>query len=289
MECMRDQLHDGVVLNGRYETISPLNNGSFGMVFQAKDLVTGDNVAIKVITKSSAAINCPSAFAVDERSEELGVHLHLGEHSNVVNMLQSFETQNHIYLVLEFCSNGDLYEAIRVGKGPLETEHVRDFMMQLVGAVEFIHSKGIYHRDIKPENIFLTQDGSMKLGDFGLATSDTWSYEIAVGSDRYMAPEQYDPGNTGYSTAKADIWSIGIVLLNILFQRNPFAVPASSDPLYADFALDRQSLFDVFPNMSQDTFEVIRQCLAIDPEKRDLGAVKDALDRVISFTSTTRA
>jgi len=102
MECMRDQLHDGVVLNGRYETISPLNNGSFGMVFQAKDLVTGDNVAIKVITKSSAAINCPSAFAVDERSEELGVHLHLGEHSNVVNMLQSFETQNHIYLVLEF-------------------------------------------------------------------------------------------------------------------------------------------------------------------------------------------
>jgi hypothetical protein len=158
-------------------------------------------------------------------------------------------------------------------------------MMQLVGAVEFIHSKGIYHRDIKPENIFLTQDGSMKLGDFGLATSDPWSYEIAVGSDRYMAPEQYDPGNTGYSTAKADIWAIGIVLLNILFQRNPFAVPATSDPLYADFALDRQSLFDVFPNMSQDTFEVIRQCLAIDPERRDLGAVKDALARVISFTT----
>jgi len=281
---MRNHLHEGVVLHGRYETISPLNNGSFGMVFQAKDLVTDETVAIKVITKSTAAINCPSAFAVDERSEELGVHLHLGDHSNTVNLLQSFETQNHIYLVLEFCSNGDLYEAIRVGKGPLETEHVRDFMMQLVGAVEFIHSKGVYHRDIKPENIFLTQDGSMKLGDFGLATSDPWSYEIAVGSDRYMAPEQYDPGNTGYSTAKADIWAIGIVLLNILFQRNPFAVPSDSDPLYADFALDRQSLFDVFPNMSQDTFEVLRQCLAIDPEKRDLAAVKDALERVISFT-----
>ncbi|KAL7777124.1 hypothetical protein CFE70_007547 [Pyrenophora teres f. teres 0-1] len=284
MECMRNHLHEGVVLHGRYETISPLNNGSFGMVFQARDLVTDETVAIKVITKSTAAINCPSAFAVDERSEELGVHLHLGDHSNTVNLLQSFETQNHIYLVLEFCSNGDLYEAIRVGKGPLETEHVRDFMMQLVGAVEFIHSKGVYHRDIKPENIFLTQDGSMKLGDFGLATSDPWSYEIAVGSDRYMAPEQYDPGNTGYSTAKADIWAIGIVLLNILFQRNPFAVPSDSDPLYADFALDRQSLFDVFPNMSQDTFEVLRQCLAIDPEKRDLAAVKDALERVISFT-----
>jgi len=282
---MRNQLYEGVVLNGRYETISPLNHGSFGMVFQAKDLVTGDNVAIKVITKPTASVNCPSAFAVDERSEELGVHLRLGDHDNVVNLVQSFESQNHMYLVLEFCSNGDLYEAIRFDKGPLETEHVRDFMMQLVNAVEFIHSKGIYHRDIKPENIFLTQSGSMKLGDFGLATSDAWSWEVAVGSDRYMAPEQYDPTNAGYSTAKADIWAIGIVLLNVLFQRNPFAVPATSDPLYADFALDRQSLFDVFPNMSQDTFEVIRHCLAIDPEKRSLAAVKAALDRAIAFTT----
>lgn len=273
------------MLGGRYETISPLNHGSFGMVFQAKDLVTGDNVAVKVITKSSASVNCPSAFAVDERSEELGVHLRLGSHPNVVSLLQSFETQNHIYLVLEYCSNGDLYEAIRYDKGPLETEHVRDFMMQLVGAVEYCHSKGIYHRDIKPENIFLTQNGSMKLGDFGLATSEPWSWEIAVGSDRYMAPEQYDPSSAGYSTPQADIWAMGIVLLNVLFQRNPFAVPACSDPLYADFVLDRQSLFDVFPNMSQDTFEVIRHCLAIDPERRDLNAVKEALARVISFTT----
>ncbi|KAF2264254.1 kinase-like protein [Lojkania enalia] len=285
MECMRNQLQQGVVLNGRYETISPLNHGSFGMVFQANDLVTGEQVAIKVITKTSAAATCPSAFAVDDRSEELGVHLRLSSHPNIVNLLQSFETQNHVYLVLEFCSNGDLYEAIRLGKGPLETQHVRDFMLQLVDAVEFMHSKGIHHRDIKPENIFLTQSGSMKLGDFGLATTDSWSYEIAVGSDRYMAPEQYDPSNAGYSTAKADIWAIGICLLNVLFARNPFAVPATSDPLYADFALDRQSLFDVFPNMSQDTFEVLRHCLAIDPEKRDLSLVKEALNRVITFTT----
>lgn len=284
MECMRNQLHEGVVLNGRYETISPLNHGSFGMVFQAKDLVTDEVVAIKVITKSTATVTCPTAFAVDERSEELGIHLRLGSHPNIVNLLQSFETTNHIYLVLEFCSNGDLYEAIRLNKGPLETEHVRDFMHQLVGAVESMHSKGIYHRDIKPENIFLTQSGLMKLGDFGLATTDAWSWEVAVGSDRYMAPEQYDPTSAGYSTAKADIWAIGICLLNVLFSRNPFAVPSASDPLYADFALDRQSLFDVFPNMSQDTFEVLIHCLAIDPEKRDLSLVKEALDRVISFT-----
>jgi serine/threonine protein kinase len=281
---MRNQLHEGVVLNGRYKTISPLNHGSFGMVFQAKDLYTGQIVAIKVITKPAAA-QANDMILVDERSEELKIHLLIRSHPNVVNLLESFETDSHTYLVIEFCSNGDLYEAIRVGKGPLETEHVRDFMLQLVDAVEFIHSRGVYHRDIKPENIFLTQSGSMKLGDFGLATTDVWSYEIAVGSDRYMAPEQYDPSNAGYSTAKADIWAIGICLLNVLFSRNPFAVPNTSDPLYADFALDRQSLFDVFPNMSQDTFEVLIHCLAIDPEKRDLSLVRDALNRVVSFTT----
>lgn len=281
---MRNQFWEGVVLDGRFETISPLNHGSFGMVFQAKDHLTGEYVAIKCLTKTSAATNCPSAFAVDENSEELAIHVRIGSHPNIVNLIHSFETKNHVYLVLEFCSNGDLYEAIRLGKGPLETEHVRDFMLQLVDAVEYMHLNGVYHRDIKPENIFLTQSGSMKLGDFGLATTDVWSYEAAVGSDRYMAPEQYDPTHNGYSPAKADIWAIGICLLNVLFSRNPFAVPSTSDPLYADFALDRQTLFDVFPNMSQDAFEVLIHCLAVDPEKRSLSAVKEALQRVISFT-----
>ena len=63
-------------------------------------------------------------------------------------------------MVLELCSNGDLYEAIRVGKGPLETEHVRAFMLELVNAVDHLHENGIYHRDIKPENIFLTSLGA---------------------------------------------------------------------------------------------------------------------------------
>lgn len=285
MECMRNQFKDGVLLDGRFETLSALNHGSFGLVFMAKDHLTGENVAVKCLTKTSDANVCPSAFAIDERSEELAIHRKLSSHPNVVNLIHTFQSEHHFYLVLELCPNGDLYEAIRLGRGPLETEHVRDFMLQLISAIEFMHSNGIYHRDIKPENIFLTQDGSMKLGDFGLATTDEWSYEGAVGSDRYMAPEQYDCGTNGYSPAKADIWAVGICLLNVLFSRNPFATPTPSDPLFRDFASDRQSLFDVFPNMSQDTFEILMHCLAIDPENRSLSAVRKALDRVISFTT----
>lgn len=272
------------MLNGRYETVSPLNHGSFGMVFMARDCHSGSLVAVKCLTKSSAAKDADSSFMVDDRSEELAIHTRIGAHPNIVNLLDSFETENHNYLVLEYCSQGDLYEAIRQDKGPKQTDHIRDFMLQLVNAVEYLHNRSIFHRDIKPENIFLTDDGKMKLGDFGLATMDLWSYEASVGSDRYMAPEQYDPAGNGLSPARADIWSIGICLLNILFSRNPFAVPATSDPLFADFAKDRQSLFDVFPNMSQDAFEVLRHCLVVDPAKRSLEMVKETLKGVVSFT-----
>ncbi|GAB7366430.1 hypothetical protein MBLNU230_g8227t1 [Neophaeotheca triangularis] len=290
MDCMRDDFEQGKLLDGRFLTISPLNHGSFGMVFSAKDMLTGNDVAIKCITKPTSAAeesNCPAAIATDEQSEELDIHSHLREHPNIVNLVHNFQSDNHQYMVLELCGNGDLYEAIRLGRGPLETEHVRDFMLQLVDAIDHIHAHGVFHRDIKPENIFLTASGSMKLGDFGLATRETWSTEFAVGSDRYMAPEQYDASvyGYGYSPAAADVWAIGIVLLNILFQRNPFATPTQKDPLFADFAADRQSLFDVFEKMSQDTFAVLQYCLALDPANRSLAGVREALNAVVSFTT----
>lgn len=285
MECMQNGFVQGELLDGRYRTVSPLNHGSFGMVFKAIDTWTSEPVAIKCLTKPGVVNACPNDMAVDDLSEELSIHRKIGSHPNIVNLLHSFETESHIYLVLEFCSNGDLYEAIRVGRGPLETEHVRSFMLQLVSAIKYLHARGIYHRDIKPENIFLCQDGSMKLGDFGLATLDDCSFEAAVGSDRYMAPEQYDPPSTGYDPAKADVWSIGICLLNVLFSRNPFATPTYSDPLFADFAKDRQSIFDVFPNMSQDTFEILTHALSLDPTRRSLDAVEDSLRAALTFTT----
>lgn len=289
MNCLRNEFNGGVLLNGRYETLAPLNHGSFGMVFTGQDLLTNQTVAIKCMTKRSAQQDGCTDLAVDDKSEELALHSRLAIHPNIVNILDSFETEAHIYLVLEFCSQGDLYEAIRNGHGPLETEHVRQFMIELVDAIEYIHSKGVYHRDIKPENIFLAQDGTMKLGDFGLATTEKWSYEMTVGSDRYMAPEQFDSAGAGYSPAEADIWAIGICLLNILFSRNPFTTPTESDPLFLDFSRDKQSLFDVFPNMSQDTYEVIVQCMNLDPRKRSLEGLRQALFRVVSFTTQDEA
>ena len=289
MDCMRDGFEPGKILDGRFLSVSPLNHGSFGMVFTAEDKLTGANVAIKCITKASAVedTTCPAAIATDDRSEELAIHSKLPTHSNIVNLVHHFESGAHQYMVLELCSNGDLYEAIRSGHGPLETEHVREMMLQLVDVIDHCHSNGVYHRDIKPENIFLAADGTMKLGDFGLATTETWSTEFAVGSDRYMAPEQYDSSvyGYGYSPAAADTWAIGIVLLNVLFQKNPFTSPTPQDLIFADFMHDRESLFDAFPKMSQDTYNVLVHSLALDPANRSLPAVREALIAVNNFTT----
>src|SRR4051794_25118137 len=110
MECLRNNFTDGVVLNGRYRTIAPLNHGSFGMVFMAADLRTNETVAIKCLTKRTAAYDAGYDFAIDDKSEELVLHRRLGTHPNIVNLLDSFETDAHVYLVLEFCPRGDLYE-----------------------------------------------------------------------------------------------------------------------------------------------------------------------------------
>lgn len=284
MESFKNKFVKGQMLDGRFRTVAPLNQGSFGMVFLAKDTLTDQDVAIKCLPKSASS-DSSDPFPMDDRFEELECHRRFGSHPNLVNLVHSFETDTHMYLVLEFCANGDLYEAIRLNRGPLETEHVRDFMLQFVDAVAFMHSKGLYHRDIKPENIFLMSDSSMKLGDFGLATRDSWSYEACVGSDRYMAPEQYDPPSSGYSPAQADIWSIGICLLNILFSRNPFITPTVSDVLFSDYVRDRQSLFDIFPNMSQDTYDILTHSLSIDPEKRSLSELRQGIVRAVSFTT----
>ena len=282
---MKDGFVPGTMLDGRYEAVSLLNHGSFGMVFLAKDIATEKDVAVKCLSKVAATKDC-SSVDIDENSVEIACHDRLGNHPNIVNLIRSFETKAHIYLVLEYCPMGDLYEAIRLDRGPRETKNVQEFMLQLVAAVEFMHSKGFYHRDIKPENIFLMQDGSMKLGDLGLATSDAWSREPSVGSDRYMSPEQYAfSEHTGYAPAQADIWAIGICLLNVLFSRNPFVTPTESDKLFADYARDNQSLFDIFPNMSQDTFNVLVHAMAIDPSKRSLSGVRQALEKIVSFTT----
>jgi serine/threonine protein kinase len=105
-----------------------------------------------------------------------------------------------------------------------------------------------------------------------------------------MAPEQFESiHEDGYSPEKVDIWALGCCLLNLVFSRNPFKVPSTSDPIFADYVRDAMSLCDVFPTMSTETFEVLKYALATDPAKRDLAKVRQAIVDVENWTDSETA
>jgi serine/threonine protein kinase len=293
------KFHEGLVLNNRYSVLDTLNQGSYGIVLLARDSQSGRNVAIKCLAKPNDAFNDgqPSVY-----QQELHFHSHLADFEpkspgadNIVRCLDTFETAKNAFLVLEYCDLGDLYENIMQGRIPRDTQTVKDILLQLVNAVQYCHDAGVYHRDIKPENVLMSvmDDGSgrplLKLGDFGLATHDHWATDVGTGSDRYMAPEQYENVRDGYCPEKADIWAVGCCLLNLVFSRNPFKVPSTTDLIFADYVRDPMSLCDVFPDMSNDTFEVLRHSLTIDPAKRDLNKVREALENLVNWTDAETA
>jgi serine/threonine protein kinase len=292
------QFYEGLVLNERYTVLDTLNQGSYGIVVLARDEQTQSHVAIKCLTKNQSA-DSSNDESCPFYPQELHFHTLLADQAasndgeeNIVRCLDAFETSQNAFLVLEYCDLGDLYENIMQGRIPRDTQTVKDMMLQLVNAVQYCHAAGVYHRDIKPENILMTimEDGSgrplLKLGDFGLATHDDWTNDVGTGSDRYMAPEQFENLHDGYSPEKADIWAIGCCLLNLVFSRNPFKAPSTSDPIFADYVRDAMSLCDVFPTMSNDTFEVLRFALAVDPAKRDLEKVREAIENVMNWTDS---
>lgn len=264
------------IINDRYKIVTILNHGSFGVVSLAKDTWNQNTlVALKCIHKVKDAV-------IDEAQEEINVHKILGKHKYIAPVLDHFEFDDSTFLVMEYYPNGDLYEAIRSDCGPA---NVLEFMLQLIEAVEYAHSKGVYHRDIKPENILIASDGSVRLADWGLSTIYRQNTEFGVGSERYMAPELFDLSIDCYDAEKADIWSIGICLLNVLFARNPFTIACQKDKLFLDFCASRESLFDIFPTLTQDTFAALRYALTIDPDNRSLEGMRIELDNVITWTT----
>ncbi|KAH3674918.1 hypothetical protein WICPIJ_009427 [Wickerhamomyces pijperi] len=297
-----DIYNEGGLLNGRYQKLENIAEGAYGYVSLAKDTSRSELVAVKYIYpmpestetdtsfkdpalmtgRSKSMVNYSTREVVcEEAKHEISIHQQLGEHPNIISCVDYFDS----FIILEYCSRGDLYEAIQSDTGPQTTRDIINVTVQLIEAVEYAHNKGIYHRDIKPENVLIATNGSIRLSDWGLATTERYCDDFAVGSERYMAPELFDQGNIEtYDASKCDIWSIGIVLLNIVFKKNPFNVANQTDKSFAYFASNREALFDIFSSMSNDLFTALRHCLTLDPDNRDLGKLKEELLKVQSLT-----
>lgn len=180
----------GIVLDGKLQLTKILGTGAYGVVYGAVDITTRVRYAVKCLSKFNAD-GTPldrRQFAFQKR--EIRLHYQASDHPNVVSMLKIVDRPDCIYVVLDYCPEGDLFFNITergqyVGKDEL----AKRVFLQILDAVEHCHSRGIYHRDLKPENILVTDNGeTVKLADFGLATSSARSDDYGCGSTFYMSP-----------------------------------------------------------------------------------------------------
>lgn len=261
-----------------YEELTLLNVGSYGSVHLVQDKRTGEKYAAKRISLDNSR--------KDDIETEIRVHNLVGDHPNVVGIYDDFLTDDgkqHV-LILEYCAGGDVHDILAKGVRPSPHE-IKKVILELVDVIEYSHNRGVYHRDLKPENIFIDGENNMKLGDWGLATTEKQCTEFDTGSDQYMAPECFKSTATSYDAAQADVWALGIVLLNIVFGRTPFKQATPRDGLFRDFCVSRAALYRTFPNISPELFQALRVALAVNPAHRSLTKFREALSAVTSWTA----
>lgn len=204
--------------NGRdYRRGTFLGEGGFARCFQMKD-ASGKIYAAKTVAKASIK---------NEKTKtklllEIKIHKLL-KHPNIVNFVDCFEDDVNVYILLEICPNQLLMELLKTRKRVLEPE-VRFFMVQIVGAIKYLHLRRVIHRDLKLGNIFFDPDMNLKIGDFGLAlvlpSTDSRKYTIC-GTPNYIAPEVLGGKAVGHSF-EVDIWAIGIMMYALLVGKPPF-------------------------------------------------------------------
>ncbi|XP_010417266.1 PREDICTED: CBL-interacting serine/threonine-protein kinase 16 [Camelina sativa] len=257
------------VLFDKYEIGRLLGTGNFAKVYHGTEISTGDDVAIKVIKKDRAF---KRRGMMEQIEREISV-MRLLRHPNVVELREVMATKKKIFFVMEYVNGGELFEMIdRDGKLPEDL--ARKYFQQLISAVDFCHSRGVFHRDIKPENLLLDGEGDLKVSDFGLSalmmpeglggrrSSSDDLLHTRCGTPAYVAPEVLR--NKGYDGAMADIWSCGIVLYALLAGFLPF-IDENVMTLYTKIF---KAECEFPPWFSSESKELISRLLVPDPEQR---------------------
>ncbi|NWU70031.1 NEK3 kinase, partial [Pterocles burchelli] len=199
-----------------YKVLKVLGEGSFGRALLVHHRISDQKYAMK-------EIRLPMSSSDVENSRREAVLLAKMKHPNIVAYKESFEADGHLYIVMEYCDDGDLMQKIKQQRGKLFPEDtILHWFVQMCLGVKHIHDKRVLHRDIKSKNVFLTQNGKVKLGDFGSARllAHPASYACTyVGTPYYVPPEIWE--SMPYNN-KSDIWSLGCILYELCTLRHPF-------------------------------------------------------------------
>ncbi|XP_031505253.1 CBL-interacting protein kinase 23 isoform X2 [Nymphaea colorata] len=204
---------------GKYEVGRTIGEGNFAKVKFARNVETGESVAIKILDKDKVLKH----KMIGQIKREIST-MKLIKHPNVIQMHEVMASKTKIYIILEFVTGGELFDKI-LNHGRLKEDEARKYFQQLINAVDYCHSRGVYHRDLKPENLLLDSDGVLKVSDFGLSALSPQVQENGLlyttcGTPNYVAPEVIN--DKGYDGSKADLWSCGVILYVLMAGYLPF-------------------------------------------------------------------
>uniref|UniRef100_M3Y8A0 non-specific serine/threonine protein kinase n=1 Tax=Mustela putorius furo TaxID=9669 RepID=M3Y8A0_MUSPF len=201
----------------KYARLQKIGEGSFGKAILVKSTEDGKQYVIKEIN-----ISRMSNKEREESRREVAVLANM-KHPNIVQYRESFEENGSLYIVMDYCEGGDLFKRINAQKGILfQEDQILDWFVQICLALKHVHDRKILHRDIKSQNIFLTKDGTIQLGDFGIARVLNSTVELArtcIGTPYYLSPEICE--NKPYNN-KSDIWALGCVLYEMCTLKHAF-------------------------------------------------------------------
>ncbi|XP_054432039.1 serine/threonine-protein kinase Nek1 [Pteronotus mesoamericanus] len=201
----------------KYVRLQKIGEGSFGKAILVKSTEDGRQYVIKEIN-----ISRMSNKEREESRREVAVLANM-KHPNIVQYRESFEENGSLYIVMDYCEGGDLFKRINAQKGILfQEDQILDWFVQICLALKHVHDRKILHRDIKSQNIFLTKDGTIQLGDFGIARVLNSTVELArtcIGTPYYLSPEICE--NKPYNN-KSDIWALGCVLYEMCTLKHAF-------------------------------------------------------------------
>ncbi|WYZ42651.1 hypothetical protein EsH8_VI_000350 [Colletotrichum jinshuiense] len=278
----------GRFLEGKLQLTTILGTGAYGVVYSAVDVKTGVRYAVKCLSKFN-----PDGTPLDRRqvafqNREIRLHYLASAHPNVVSMLKIVDDPDCIYVILEYCPEGDLFFNItECGQYVGNDDLAKRVFLQILDAVEHCHSLGIYHRDLKPENILVSDQGqTAKLADFGLATSSDRSEDYGCGSTFYMSPECLDHSarRPFYFCAPNDVWSLGVILVNLTCGRNPWKQASFEDSTYRAYTRCPETLKSILP-VSDELNDILGRIFTRNPDQRiTLPELRTRIQACLRFT-----
>ncbi|KNE99253.1 RAN protein kinase [Puccinia striiformis f. sp. tritici PST-78] len=278
--------------HGRLEFMSVLGLGAYGVVYLARDLTSPDMEQPKLY-----AVKALNKIGLDARQKsfqrrEIALHSLASSHPSIVTLHAVIESPSCIFVILDYCPDGDLFGMITEKQRYLgKTDAIKSVFMQIIEAVQFCHRLGISHRDLKPENILCKKQGDdVVLADFGLATAEKTSSDFGCGSTFYMSPECQGglfERLGAYSTLHNDIWSLGVILVNLTCGRNPWKQACPSDETFRAYLANPDFLRSILP-ISEGCNSILKRIFSLNPVARiSLDELKVEIAQIKTFNMTT--